>query len=260
MDDDIARRAAGGDTHAFGEICCANRTELIGTAMRIVRDPEAAEDLVQEALLECYVNISDLRDAEAILPWIRGTIRNRCYNHLRGRRTVAFPIAHFEETPVSTPTPLAHVESLEAGEQVRRALGRLSEKNRRATELFYLEEKSVAEVAAVLGISLTATRVRLNRSRAHLKRLLTRGVSLSGALAQEVCMGKTNSKTTEDMTCSFCSKPVEDLELLVTGPGVNICSKCVQACVHVMIKNHGYSLQLAPVQSESVSSRISSPA
>jgi len=59
------------------------------------------------------------------------------------------------------------------------------------------------------------------------------------------------------LTCSFCGISVEDLELLITGPGVNICSSCVQACIQVMVSKHGYSLQLAPQLSYSVATRIS---
>lgn len=227
-----------------------------GTAKQIVRDPETAEDLLQEALLECYVNISDLRSSDSILAWIRGTIRNRCFNYLRRHRTVPFPFARFEQEPTQTPSPLDHVESVEEHGHLRKALDSLSEKNRRATELFYVQEKSVEEVAHILGISPVATRVRLNRSRALLRELLTQVVSRS-VLKQEATMAKPERMNTEDLKCSFCRKSVEDLELLITGPGVHICSSCVQACMTVMIRKHGYALQLAPQLSDSVLSRIS---
>ena len=50
---------------------------------------------------------------------------------------------------------------------------------------------------------------------------------------------------------------MKNLELLITGPGVNICSSCVQACVQVMVNKHGYALQLTPQLSDTVASRIS---
>ena len=143
MDEDLALRAAHGDATAFGDLCQANRLALLRTAQQLVKDASTAEDLLQEALLECYVNISELRAPERILSWIRAVIRNRCYNYLRRKRTIPFPIARLEREPARTSSPLDQLESAEEYEYLRRALDSLSEKNRRATELFYLHEKSV---------------------------------------------------------------------------------------------------------------------
>jgi RNA polymerase sigma-70 factor, ECF subfamily len=255
MDKDLTLRAAQGDAMAFGDLCQANRIALLQTAQQIVRDPTAAEDILQEALLECYVKISELRAPDRILAWIRGVIRNRCYNYLRRKRTTPFPTTRFEREPARTSSPLDQLESAEEHEYLHQALDHLSEKNRRAIELFYLHEKSVKEVSHLLGISVGATRVRLNRSRILLKELLTQ-VFNPRTMREESPMAKTPTDNMS-LTCSFCGISVEDLELLITGPGVNICSSCVQACIQVMISKHDYSLQLAPQLSDSVATRIS---
>ena len=70
-------------------------------------------------------------------------------------------------------------------------------------------------------------------------------------------MATVPQENESNQRCSFCGISVEDLDLLITGPGVNICSSCVQACLHVMIGKHGYSIQLSPELGESVASRIS---
>ena len=77
MDDKLARRAAQGDPKAFGDLCQENRIALLRTAKQIVKDPVTAEDLLQEALLESYVNVAKLKAPDMILAWIRGIIRNR---------------------------------------------------------------------------------------------------------------------------------------------------------------------------------------
>ena len=251
MNENLSTRAAQGDPKAFGDYCQRNRQTLLLAAQQIV-GPSVAEDLLQEALLECYVKISELREPTAILAWIRGTIRNRCYNYLRAHRTVAFPNVRLDQRPAETPTPLSELETLENREQILQALSNLSEKNRRATELFYLEDRSVHEVAQILGISSSATRVRLSRSRILLKDLLF-DVYTSGE--QEISMARTQSDP--KLRCSFCGTSIEKLQLLVTGPGVNICSSCVQACVQVMIKKHGFSVQLAQQPTDEVMSRVS---
>lgn len=256
MDEDLALRATQGDATAFGDLCQTNRAALLRTAQRLVKDPHTAEDLVQEALLECYVNISMLRAPDRILAWIRGVIQNRCYNYLRRKRTTPFPMTRFDHEPSRTDSPLDQLESSEEQEHLHQALDLLSEKNRRATDLFYLHEKSVAEVAHLLGISIGAARVRLNRSRILLKELLTQGIAPK-TMRKEHPMETVLATDDKALTCSFCGTSVKDLELLITGPGVHICASCVQACIQVMINKHGYSLQLAPQLSRSIASRIS---
>ena len=105
MDKNLALKAAEGAPKAFGDLCQANQVTLLWTAQQIVKDPSTAEDLLQEALLECYINISDLRAPDMILAWIRGVIRNRCYNYLRRKRTTPFPISRFEQEPAKTKSP-----------------------------------------------------------------------------------------------------------------------------------------------------------
>ena len=83
MKEDIRRRAAQGDPQAFGEVCRSSRAALLRLAERIVGNHDVAEDLLQEGLLEAFVNIARLKSSDAVLPWIRGVIKNRCYNHLR---------------------------------------------------------------------------------------------------------------------------------------------------------------------------------
>ena len=255
MDEELALRAAQGDATAFGDLCQANRAVLLRTAQHLVKDASTAEDLLQEALLECYVNISELREPDRIIAWIRGVIRNRCYNHLRRNRSTPFPITRFEREPARASSALDRLESAEEHEYLRQALGRLSEKNRRATELFYLHEKSVKEVSYLLGISVGAARVRLSRSRVLLKELLTQ--AFSARLTREERSMATETQDDKNLRCSFCGISIEELELLITGPGVHICSSCVQACIQVMVSKHGYALHLSPQLGDSIASRIS---
>ena len=254
MDDNTIRQAAQGDPKAFGDLCQANRNALLHTAEQIVRDPVTAEDLLQEALLESYLNVGKLNSPDKILAWIRGVIRNRCYNHLRRSRTTPLSLGRIEQEVDPADGPLDQLESDERRTNLRNALGTLSETNRRTTELFYLHEKSVKQISHILGITAGATRVRLNRSRTLLRRLLAD--EHRSESREESSMATPSQVTDKGQRCSFCGTAVEDLELLITGPGVNICSSCVQACVHVMVDKHGYSIQLAPSLDESVANRI----
>lgn len=44
------------------------------------------------------------------------------------------------------------------------------------------------------------------------------------------------------LQCSFCSRSEDDVEALVTGPGVHICEMCVEACVDVLMKENGFRI------------------
>ena len=131
-------------------------------------------------------------------------------------------------------------------------MGTLSGKNRCVTELYYLSEKSIQEVSHILGISRSATRVRLSRSRKLLRELLAHQY-MTAYSREENSMAHAET----EMACSFCGASVADLGLLITGPGVNICSLCVEACLHVMIQKHGYAVRFAATPSEEVTGRVS---
>lgn len=120
-----------------------------------------AEDLTQETFL---VAVRASKDGQVTLPWLIGVARNKLLEHWRRERREALRLAR--RAAVMTEDAAASPD----GADVLDALNRLPPLHRFALTLRYIDDLSVAEVAAILGKSLHATESILARARATFKR------------------------------------------------------------------------------------------
>lgn len=82
-EDKLTARAQQGEVEAFEQLVRLYREKAFGIAKRIVRDPVTAEDVVQEALLQAYVHITQLTDVERFAPWLSRIVRNQALMQVR---------------------------------------------------------------------------------------------------------------------------------------------------------------------------------
>jgi RNA polymerase sigma-70 factor, ECF subfamily len=169
--DDRALLAAhvAGDPDAFTVLVRRHRDRLWAVALRTMRDREEAADALQDALLSAYRNASGYRGDAAVTTWLHRVVVNACLDRMR-RRAVR-PSVPLGETDV--PAPSDEHEALERRLDVRAALARLPEPQRVAIVLVDLQDLSVAEAAAYLGVAEGTVKSRCSRGRLALARLLT---------------------------------------------------------------------------------------
>jgi RNA polymerase sigma factor (sigma-70 family) len=130
-----------------------------------VRDAEA-EDLTQRTFEACTAARDRIRDDASFRAYLFGIARNQLAMHLERTlpRGPAVPASQVDlADPRTSPTGmLARADQREAFD---RALQALSPKLRRILELFYWDDRSVAEIAAELGVSEGTVKSRLFRAR-----------------------------------------------------------------------------------------------
>src|SRR3954465_8913675 len=108
MDRDLIERARAGDQNAFAELVHQTSDTLFGIARRILRDPELAEDVLQNALVTIWRKLPHLRDPERFDGWAFRILVNTCYAEgPRNRKWSAI----VRELPVERPT---HVDDVQA--------------------------------------------------------------------------------------------------------------------------------------------------
>jgi RNA polymerase sigma factor (sigma-70 family) len=163
------------------------RAHLIRLCATLTGDREAAEDLAQETLLEAWRHRHALRDQARYTYWLSGIARNVCLRWLRrrGRDTAhllrpsgAQPaqniqLAELEDSLADDLDIEVDLERRELVELLDRALALLPVETRIALVEHYVEESSLAEVAAQLGTNAHAVAVRLQRGKLALRRVLT---------------------------------------------------------------------------------------
>jgi RNA polymerase sigma-70 factor, ECF subfamily len=169
--DDRALLAAhvAGDPDAFTVLVRRHRDRLWAVALRTMRDREEAADALQDALLSAYRNAAGYRGDAAVTTWLHRVVVNACLDRMR-RRAVR-PSVPLGETDV--PAPSDEHEALERRLDVRAALARLPEPQRVPIVLVDLQDLSVAEAAAYLGVAEGTVKSRCSRGRLALARLLT---------------------------------------------------------------------------------------
>lgn len=165
----LVRAAQAGDQDSFGEL--ARRFEAMAKAVAfgVVGDAQLAEDIAQEALLEAFFALRDLREPAAFPAWFRRVALKHADRVTRGRRvsTVALELAAYVAD--ATPGPESIVERAELGGTVAQALASLSLPEQEVIMLFYMAGRSYAEIAAGLEAPLSTVKKRLYSARQHLR-------------------------------------------------------------------------------------------
>ena len=137
-----------------------------------VRDPAAAEDILQNVYLKIQARINTLQKEERIRAWVYRIARNAITDHHRSRT----PTTDLEEVPdeAGDATGDATDEGLEhqLSRTVRDMLEGLPQDHRQAIQLTEYEGLTQKELADRLGISVSGAKSRVQRARARLKTLL----------------------------------------------------------------------------------------
>ncbi len=139
---------------------------LYRLALTYMQNSDDAQDAVQDVFLKYMTAAPFLRDDEHERAWLIRVTVNRCCDLLRRRKIRSY--VSLDEVPETA----ADDTALESSDLMH-TLSKIPEKNRGAIVLHYLEGFSVDEVAKMLGISVSAVKMRLARGREALKDLLS---------------------------------------------------------------------------------------
>src|SRR3974390_3952681 len=96
--DSIIRAAQRGDQDAFEQLVRAHDQSVLRIALNLLRSPEDARDVYQEAFLRVYKNLSSFRFDCSFHTWLYRIVTNLCLDHLRKRK-----VRREESAVVQTP-------------------------------------------------------------------------------------------------------------------------------------------------------------
>lgn len=176
----LARLAKAGDRDAFRAVMQRYNQRLFRMARSVVRDDGEAEDVLQEAYVRAFSAIGRFREEASLLTWLTRIVINEARGRMRRRRpTVGLEMIETEDDPAVTPFPRlvpASPEADTARAQARRlmeaAIDELPEAFRLVFILRELEECTVEETAARLGLLPETVKTRLFRARKLLRKAL----------------------------------------------------------------------------------------
>jgi RNA polymerase sigma-70 factor (ECF subfamily) len=156
---------AGRAEQAFERLVPAYRRRVFGLAYSLLRDRAAAEDLAQEVFVKLWQALPRYDGRARLSTWIYAITRNAAVSVLRTRRRTV---------SMSDPAVLMEAEKVAAEPDgaadaaLWRLVGALPDKQRQAVTLYYQDERSVDEVAAMMGMPINTVKTHLHRARASL--------------------------------------------------------------------------------------------
>ena len=171
----LVTQALQGDEKAFGEIVDQYSALMLRTATMIVADRDIAEDVVQDAFIQAWHHLSDLREAGALRPWLMRIVVNQCISFKRRlARTTAFVRQSLSEQEIDLTAQIAdhHKGRLERDWDLAHAIDELPAKQRMVIVLHYYNGMTLPEMAKVLQTSENTLKKRIQAALNNLRRVL----------------------------------------------------------------------------------------
>jgi RNA polymerase sigma-70 factor (ECF subfamily) len=168
---DWIERARNRDERAFGHLVDRHRDRAYALALRMLRTPGEAEEVAQDAFVRVWRALPQFRGDAAFSTWLHRIVVRCALDRLaviRNRRARE----ETREQPPDAPAPIEAALDPAARERARRmerAMERLSDTQRTVVALFYHEDRSLEDVARVLGMPENTVKTHLHRARATLR-------------------------------------------------------------------------------------------
>ncbi len=173
-DEELLSKVAQGDRQAFSRLYLKYQPRLISYCARLLKDDVAqAADIVDDALFDVWRSADRFEGKSKPSTWIYSIARNKLISWLRKTSEVTLDDEAIMLSMVdSAPTPEeARIED-DMKDQLIRMMNHLTDEHRDVLKLTYFEDKSVKEVADLLGISENTVKTRMFYARKRLGQML----------------------------------------------------------------------------------------
>jgi RNA polymerase sigma-70 factor, ECF subfamily len=175
--DIVALLQSGALEAAFRLTLARYQDKVYRLCCTLLRDPTAAEDAAQESLVRIWKAMGSYDQRASLSTWIYAITRNRCLTAIARRRELASLSDATVEAEAELQGPQERAADSEPGDiaaTLRELVDLLPERYRHTLLLFYYEDRSVSEVAGMLGLPQGTVKTNLFRARAALAEQLRR--------------------------------------------------------------------------------------
>jgi RNA polymerase sigma factor (sigma-70 family) len=172
-DEAVIERCLEGDGNAFSQLVARYQNAVYGLCYHIVGNFADAQDLTQETFVKAYLDLPRMRDRSKFASWLYRITVNTCKMWLRDRKGAddlpLEAVVQAERDFADGESPQESAEAEELRLSITEAIASLSEKNRLAVTLYYIDGLSYDEIGDFLSLSTSAVKSRLHRARTQLK-------------------------------------------------------------------------------------------
>lgn len=174
--DEIIIRCQQGDMDAFESLFCLYSTKAVRTAYLITGRQDIAEDIVQEAFIQCFQEIKRLQNPNAFQTWFNRILIRIIWRSLKKEKRKLSLETTLESNEEFLPASNVDMEQALEAKQMRdilcKALNKLSLAHKTTLVLHYYNDLSMAEIGKLIGCRVGTVKSRLHNARKQMASLL----------------------------------------------------------------------------------------
>jgi RNA polymerase sigma-70 factor, ECF subfamily len=171
-DEILIGRIAQGDRLAMQVLFARHQLRVYRFVLRLAGNRTLAEDLVSEVFLDVWRQADRFEGRSAVSTWVLSIARFKALSAMRRRPEEELDDETAGTIEDSSDDPEVSVQKKDKGEVLRKCLQTLTAEHREVIDLVYYHEKSVEEVAAIVGIPEATVKTRMFYARKRLSELL----------------------------------------------------------------------------------------
>jgi RNA polymerase sigma-70 factor (ECF subfamily) len=171
-DEVLIGRIAKGDRLAMQVLFARHHVRVYRFVLRLVGNPTTAEDLISEVFLDVWRQADRFEGRSAVSTWLLAIARFKALSALRKKPDEELDEEAAEAIEDTSDNPEVSLEKKDKSAVLRECLVKLSPEHREIIDLVYYHEKSVEEVAEIVGIPENTVKTRMFYARKKLAELL----------------------------------------------------------------------------------------
>ena len=171
-DEVLIGRIAQGDRLAMQVLFARHHARVYRFVLRIVRNEAGAEDLISEVFLDVWRQADRFEGRSAVSTWLLAIARFKALSSMRRRPDEELDEEAAGAIEDASDTPEVSLQKKDKSGLLRKCLEQLSREHREVIDLVYYHEKSIEEVAEIVGIPEATVKTRMFYARKKLSELL----------------------------------------------------------------------------------------
>src|SRR5882757_8555995 len=172
-DEALVLSIATGDKQALQVLFGRHNVRVYRFVLRFLNDEAAAEDLVSEVFLDVWRQANRFEARSQVSTWLLAMARNKALSALRRRSTEELDeeVAEFIEDPADNPE--VTMQKKQQSSLLQDCLTQLSPAHREIVDLVYYHEKTIEEVAEIIGVPVNTVKTRMFYARKRIGELIS---------------------------------------------------------------------------------------
>ena len=169
----LIRSIAADDKRAMHILFTRHNVRVFRFVLRLVGDKSTAEDIVSEVFLDVWRQAGKFQSRSEVTTWLLAIARNKSFSALRRRPTEELDEEAAATIEDTADDPEAMMQNRQKADVLLQCLTQLSPAHREVIDLVYYHEKSIEEVAKIIGVPPNTVKTRMFYARKRIAELMT---------------------------------------------------------------------------------------